>query len=264
MKLSASVTSIILLSSASAFVPCPFLPSKIGLPSISTLIEATIDGEDKEDNSKLSFLLGNSHNHQNRRDLFKSIPSNAAILAAAFGGVSASTLFPSAVVAAAAGENSCKADNSCLGPLMGLVGKWEGDQGYVMISVPFPGSVPESGGEFEILEFNYREQIEIKIADEAALQRGGSIDQFSGTCWYEKTVWETSTYPNDPSKQGVIHKENGMLFSLNNITANAASPDAQIPDTPNPIGRSASIPHGNNGKHSLYTLVCIIVSVIVL
>eukprot|EP00555_Chaetoceros_dichaeta_P001335 CAMPEP_0198277708 /NCGR_PEP_ID=MMETSP1447-20131203/65993_1 /TAXON_ID=420782 /ORGANISM="Chaetoceros dichaeta, Strain CCMP1751" /LENGTH=345 /DNA_ID=CAMNT_0043972751 /DNA_START=2068 /DNA_END=3102 /DNA_ORIENTATION=- len=240
MKLSFSATSVLFLSCASAFAPSQFRHSKIGIQS--TLMEAANygqEGKDDNDNDNdndndidsKSFL---GINNQNRRDLFKSIPSNAALLAALFGGVSASS-FPSA--AAAEDEN--------LGILAGLVGKWQGDQGFVMISHPAPGAVPTSRGEFDIIQFTYREQFEIKMIG-SALQRGGSIDENSGVCMYEKTVWETTTFPNDPSKQPIIHHENGMLFNLKNITANKASPDAKIPDVKYPIGRSASIPHGNN------------------
>ena len=179
---------------------------------------------------------------QSRRDLFKNIPTTAAALTAVLGG-------------AVSAPKAEAADRIILGPLTDLVGKWEGDQGFVMIAVPGPGSVPNGPGNFRILQFPYRETFEIKPLGDPALQRGGSIDQFSGVCLYTKTVWRTDQFPNNPEKQTVIHEENGMFFYLDPITKNpgpgGGEPD-QNGDPVNPgerapfaIARSAIIPHGN-------------------
>jgi len=241
MNLSFSVVSaVIFMSCASGFGPSPqLLRCSKTTTTPATLLNAGFGTGEEEDESKGnsdhgSFLLGENNNHhqnQNRRDLFKK-----AALAAIFSGATA-TAFPGIAVATN--------DDDIIGPLANLVGKWEGDQGFVMLAVPAPGSIPSDQGDFKIIQTSYRENFEIQSIG-AVLQRGGSIDQTSGVCTYEKTVWETES-TDVRSKQAIIHKENGMLFYLDNVTPNG-TPNPADPTNLKPpfsIGRSAVVPHGN-------------------
>ncbi len=134
--------------------------------------------------------------------------------------------------------------NTFIGPLNDLVGKWEGSQGFVVISVPAPGANPDSKtGDAKVLSFPYRETFEITALDDGTLNRGGSIEQTNGVCKYTKTVWATDKFPKEPDKQQIIHKEDGMFFYLDPVKTNPGQNSVNF--APFSIGRSAVIPHGN-------------------
>lgn len=166
---------------------------------------------------------------QSRRELFKTLPK------VLIGGATLACVL-----------NKVCAEDKVLGPLQDLVGKWEGNNGFVLIAVPSPGSIPSGRGKFDLLTFPYRETFEIDAIDGGVLQRGGSIDQVSGVCNYTKTVWATDKFPNDPDKQAIIHVENGMFFYLDPIKTNpGGKPVGPDDEAPFSVGRSAIIPHGN-------------------
>jgi len=166
---------------------------------------------------------------QSRRELFKTLPK------VLIGGAALACVL-----------NKVSAEDNVLGPLQDLVGKWEGNNGFVLIAVPSPGSIPSGQGKFDLLTFPYRETFEIDAIDGGVLQRGGSIDQVSGVCNYTKTVWATDKFPNEPDKQAIIHVENGMFFYLDPIKTNpGGKPVGPDNEAPFSVGRSAIIPHGN-------------------
>jgi len=184
-------------------------------------------------------LSSTRHIERSRREIFKSLLSTTATLAVPNPATAWFFKKPSLVTP--------PANEPVLGPLNNLIGKWEGNQGFVLIAVPSPGSIPSNDGAFTLLMFPYRERLEIEsIGPEGASNKGGSIDQVNGVCTYTKTVWATDQWPDDPDKQKVIHKENGMFFYLNAVTTNPGSNPVDPKDKPPfSIGRSAIIPHGN-------------------
>lgn len=205
--------------------------------STSTMLNASVGRDD----NNIKYESSSPRTEHSRRELFKSLPSTTAALAAMLGGTS------SLAVRNQASAKVSKQEEAVLGPLNNLVGKWEGNQGFVLVSVPAPFSTPSSDGRFILIDFPYRETFEIKsIGPDGALNRGGTIDQVGGVCTYTKTVWATNDHLDDPDKQTIIHKENGMFFYLDNVTPNREKNSADPKDkAPFSIGRSAIIPHGN-------------------
>jgi hypothetical protein len=249
-----SISALLLMNGASflfnaapialAFAPSSslqhgsLLTNQLASPTQALVLNASIRKEDAENNNNnKDEYESHPQCNQSRRELFKILPSAAAALTATmFGGVATADAYAPA-----------PKKNAFIGPLNDLVGKWEGNQGFVLISVPAPGSIPSNTrGDFKLLKFPYRETIEIEALDDGVGNKGGSIDQLNGVCTYSKTVWATDKFPNDPDKQTVIHKEDGMFFYLDPIATNPDQKPVSLEDkAPFSIGRSAVIPHGN-------------------
>jgi hypothetical protein len=242
-SISCSSTTALLLIGITLLYHTPialaFAPS---LHQHQSTIELNAKNVGKGDNDNI--------NEQSRRELFKSLPSTTATtLAAMFSAGVAATTVPKPADAFFFFKKrpiTTTSNEAVLGPLNELVGKWEGNQGFVLISVPSPGSIPSSTtGDFKLLSFPYRETFEIEsIGPEGASNKGGSIDQVNGVCTYTKTVWAPD--PTKPGKELVIHKEDGMFFYLDDVKTNPGSkPVGQQNKPPFSVGRSAVIPHGN-------------------
>lgn len=121
--------------------------------------------------------------------------------------------------------------NEKLGPLSGLVGKWEGAKGFNAVAVPAPESKPMDYGAFTLLLHKYKETITFTPIGGAVRNRGGIVDQFVFGLLYELTVTDLKT-------DNVIHVENGQWLNLSNVTGEEGEP-------PFPIARTANIPHGD-------------------
>lgn len=114
-----------------------------------------------------------------------------------------------------------------LGPLAGLVGNWNGNQGWNLIAIP-------SGlNRFQLLIQNFSEKISFTPVGAPVPNRGGVEEQFVVALMYELTVIDKST-------QGVLHVENGMWLNLSDIEKQAPGAEDSFP-----IARQASIPHGD-------------------
>lgn len=118
-----------------------------------------------------------------------------------------------------------------LGPLAGLVGNWNGNQGWNLIAVP---SGPNG---FQLLIQNFSEKITFSPVGAPVPNRGGVTEQFVVALMYELTIIDKST-------QGVLHVENGIWLNLSDIERqNSGAESAATPDFP--LARQASIPHGD-------------------
>lgn len=126
-----------------------------------------------------------------------------------------------------------------LGPLAGLAGTWEGDQGWNMIAVP-----SNTGGikGFKLLVQNYSETITFTPISAPVPNRGGDNIQFITGLMYDLVV-------KDKATGGVLHLENGMWLYMKDVQI---QPDkgqdpfkAGIPQHFFTIARQASIPHGD-------------------
>lgn len=121
---------------------------------------------------------------------------------------------------------------SKLGPLAGLVGNWNGNQGWNLIAVP------NGANGFKLLIQNYSERITFSPVGAPVPNRGGTTEQFVAALMYELTVIDVHT-------QGVLHVENGMWLNLSDIEKQNLEADGPIPPVQYPIARQGSIPHGD-------------------
>lgn len=226
-KLALIVT--MMASFVNAFAP-PALQQR---SSLSLTLKATVEDSDIIESGI-----------QNRRELFRSIPGRAAALSAIAGGIVSGSGVDTIIRPPLAAAATPVPDT--YGPLKDLVGKWVGNQGFVMIAVPSPGAEPKDRGDFFIKQFPYREEFNIETISDQVLQVGGSIDQISSVLKYTKTVWATPGV-GEPGNEQVIHEENGMFFYLPKIVNNPdnGKPINKNDEAPYALGRSAVIPHGN-------------------
>lgn len=114
-----------------------------------------------------------------------------------------------------------------LGPLAGLVGNWNGNQGWNLIALP------QGANSFLLLIQNYSEKIRFSPVGAPVPNRGGLTEQFVVALMYELTVIDIST-------QGVLHVENGMWLNLADVEKQNLQSTRAFP-----IARQASIPHGD-------------------
>jgi hypothetical protein len=119
-----------------------------------------------------------------------------------------------------------------LGPLAGLVGNWNGNQGWNLIAVP---SGPNG---FQLLIENVSERITFSPVGAPVPNRGGTTEQFVVALLYELTVIDKST-------QGVLHVENGMWLNLADVEKQNLGSDSAGTPMEFPIARQASVPHGD-------------------
>lgn len=79
-----------------------------------------------------------------------------------------------------------EADVAVLGPLAALVGRWEGNEGLSVVSLPKANSKPDDKGGFELVVRPYKEVITIAALGDSVRNRGGYIEQYSGVVTYYK------------------------------------------------------------------------------
>jgi len=175
--------------------------------------------------------------HQTSRNSFKSVISTFDSIKSVFVGIEEDL-----------GLVKKKPSNPLdLGPLKEIVGTWTGNEGYMVIAVPQIGSKPSGVGDFKLIQTSYREELCIKPLGAPVKQRGGNINQDNIVCTYEKTVFDTNKFPNQPDKQTIIHVENGMFYYLDNLTTQPGNKPVvgTKHKPPYAIARSACVPHGD-------------------
>jgi hypothetical protein len=109
-----------------------------------------------------------------------------------------------------------------LGPLAGLVGTWMGSKGYEIVAVP--GKNPNGKEGFLLIVRPYIEIITFSPIGAAVPDRGYPDNLFITGVQYEMRITDAET--NQP-----LHLEVGMWFHM--------------PQQPQTIARSATIPHGD-------------------
>jgi len=105
---------------------------------------------------------------------------------------------------------------SVVGPSKDLVGKWERNQGFVLIAMPTPGSHPDDkNSDFRLLSFPYRDIFEIEANEDGVRNRGGSIDQNNGVCIFGQQTNFLMNLINKASSMKIMD-----CFYLDSVTTN--------------------------------------------
>lgn len=142
-----------------------------------------------------------------------------------------------------------------LGPLLGLVGTWnnpnpnQGPQlGYNVM--PLPQANTPASDNVIVKDFHYFEEMTFSAIPGDAANRGGTIQQNCWVLFYEQRVY----FGADAGSQEntLVHAENGDWLHLVNVKQGTGTLDtgsgstAGIPQSPYPIVKQVSVPHGNS------------------